>query len=57
MVLPDATDVFAMVRLLPPEFNPSMVTLSAPSKLIRWVVILPVMVRPAPPLGWLRILV
>ncbi len=45
--------VFEIVKLLPPLFNPLKVTLSAPFKFIKEfaAVVVPVMVRAAPPTG------
>ena len=47
----EAVLVLIIVSELPPVFNPSMVTLSAPFKSISGAATLPVKVRAAPPLG------
>ncbi len=47
--------VFEMVRLLPPVFNPSIVTLSAQFKFIRFPVMAPLIVLAAPPEGEITI--
>src|SRR5438046_351038 len=48
--------VFAIVKELPPELRPSMVTLSAPFKSINGTPLASALiVRAAPPAGWIRI--
>ena len=54
MALDTPVAVLAMVRLLPPVFKPSIVTLSAPFRSIRIPVIAPVTVLAAPPLGLIK---
>jgi hypothetical protein len=57
--VPDAAEVLELdiVKLFPPVFNPSKVTLSAPAKVMMELAKLPVIVLAAPPLGEMVILV
>lgn len=50
-----ATEVFFRVRAFPPVLRPSIVTLSAPLRSISGAARAPVMVRSAPPAGWMEI--